>query len=328
MRSLSLAALSAFALSVSAHAQDAAPPPLSIKSNEVMRLDTIPHYAGGDSLICCAMEVLESGPDHDFVYMHVLLDVAWTEDIKRISYYGGTDVKLKLPGQTDPETYLAPWGTMDWFPEVRTNAPSINEGRDRNWPEVDNDTYLDAVFTVPSDVTEGVLIIGKKDEPAVELPVDLSGEVTELPPAGSLWTAEITGLGIVDQVTTERNLRKQIVPGRVTAGVGKMMRIDMVLRPQRDLKVDRLTGNSAAAFTSKQVALIGPEGLPLAMVGEARNNGPYMVLGSADSSVTNWREGSEGEIKRTFYFIGSGAPGEYRLYFKGMNIAGAMLVTQ
>lgn len=326
MRSLPLAALSALALSMPAHAQEAAP--LSIKSTEVTRLDTIPHYAGGDSLICCAMEVLESGPDHDFVYMHVLLDVAWTEEIKRISYYGGTDVKLKLPGQTDPESYLVPWGTMDWFPEVRTNAPSINEGRDRAWPEVDNDTYLDAVFTVPSDVTEGVLIIGKKDEPAVELSVNLSGEVTELPPAGSLWQAEITGLGIADELATERNLRNQIVPGRITAGMGRMMRIDMVLRPRRDLKVDRLTGNSAAAFTSKQVALIGPEGLPLAMVGEARNNGPYLVVGNDDSSVTNWREGSQGEIKRTFYFIGSGAPGEYRLYFKGMNIAGAMLVTE
>ncbi|KZY34059.1 hypothetical protein A3731_19600 [Roseovarius sp. HI0049] len=328
MRSLILAALPALSLSFAlpAQSQEAAPPPLSIKSSEITRLDTLRNYSADDSLVCCAVEVLESGPDHDFVYMHILLDVEWTEDIKRISYYGGNDIKLKLPGQSDPETFLKPWGSMDWFPEVRTSPASISESRDRKWPDVDNDTYLEAVFTVPSDVTEGTLVIGKKDEPKLELAVDLSGEVTEFPQAGSLWDIEITGLSLVDEVVTNHGSRDQSVPGRVRPLIGKLVKVDMTLTPQRDLKADRLNSNNAAAFTSKHVWLVGPEGLPMALVGEERENGGNLTLSSSNSSTTNWQgEGTTGQIERSYYFLGSGAPGEYQLYFKDVNVDSATL---
>ncbi|WP_422030214.1 hypothetical protein [Roseovarius sp.] len=326
MRSLILAALPALSLAIPAQSQEAAPPPLSIKSTEITRLDKVRNYSADDSLVCCAVEVLESGPDHDFVYMHILLDVEWTEEIKRVSYYGGNDIKLKLPGQTDPEEYLQPWGSMDWFPEVRTSTASINVNRDRKWPDVDNDTYLEAVFTVPSDAMEATLVIGKRDEPTVEFPLDLSGEVTELPQAGSLWDIEITGLSLADEVTTDRGSRAQSVPGRVTPLIGKLVKVDMNLTPKRDLKADRLNESNAAAFTSKHVWLVGPEGLPLALVGEARNNGGSLTLSSSNSSTTNWQgEGTSGQIERTFYFLGSGASGEYQLYFKDVNVGSATL---
>ncbi|MEQ8899051.1 MAG: hypothetical protein RID23_18375 [Roseovarius sp.] len=326
MRSLILAALPALFLALPAQSQEAAPPPLSIKSSEITRLDKLRNYSADDSLVCCAVEVLESGPDHDFVYMHILLDVEWSEEIKRISYYGGSDIKLKLPGQTDPETFLVPWGSMDWFPEVRTSTASIGESRDRKWPDVDNDTYLEAVFTVPSDVTEGTLIIGKKDEPTVEFQIDMSGEVTEFPQAGSLWDIEITGLSLAEEVVTDRELRGQMVLGRVTPSFGKLVKVDMNLTPQRDLKADRLNDNNAAAFTSKHIWLVGPEEVPLALVGEARDNGGHLTLSSSNSSTTNWRgEGTTGQIERSYYFLGSGAPGEYRLYFKDVNVGSATL---
>ena len=326
MRFFILAALPALSLAFPVQSQEAAAPPLSVKSSEITRLDTLRNYSADDSLVCCAVEVLESGPEHDFVYMHILLDVQWTEEIKRISYYGGNDIKLKLPGQTDPEEYLQPWGSMDWYPEVRTSTASISESRDRKWPDVDNDTYLEAVFTVPSDAMEGTLIIGKKDEPTVEFPLDLSGEVTEFPQAGSLWDVEITGLSLADEVATDRGSRGQSVAGRVTPAFGKLVKVDMTLTPKRDLKADRLNGNNAASFTSKHVWLVGPEGLPLALVGEARDNGGRLTLSSSNSSTTNWQgEGTTGQLERTYYFLGSGAAGDYQLYFKDVNVSSATL---
>lgn len=260
-------------LTLPAFAQDKdAPPPLTVKSAEVTRLDTVPNYNATDSLICCAMEVFESGPDQDFVYLHILFDVEWSEDVQRISYYGGDAIFLKLPGQTDPETFQVPWGQMDWFPEARATAPSINVNRDRKWPEVDNDVYLDAFFTVPFDVTEAILVIGKKDEPQKEFTIDLSGDVVAFETAGSLWDVEIKGIGKVDEIATERDMRGAMVRSRIAPNAGQIVKIDMSLTPKRDLKADRLTGSNSASFTSRHVGLVGPEGLPLALIGEAREN--------------------------------------------------------
>ncbi|MEQ8294498.1 MAG: hypothetical protein RIA08_20045 [Roseovarius sp.] len=185
---------------------------------------------------------------------------------------------------------------------------------------------LEAVFTVPSDAMEGTLIIGKKDEPTVEFPLDLSGEVTEFPQAGSLWDVEITGLSLVDEVVTEHGSRGQTVAGRVTPAIGKMVKVDLSLTPKRDLKADRLNENNAAAFTSKHVGLVGPEGLPLALVGEARNNGGSLTLSSNNSNTSNWQgEGTTGQLERTYYFLGSGASGDYQLYCKDVNVSSATL---
>ncbi len=326
MRPRLLAALAAFLLANPANAEEQKAPPLSIKSAEISRYDTIKHYDANESIVCCAGEVLESGPDHDFVYMHILLDIEWTEELNRISYYGGDAIRLKLPGQSDPDGFIAPWGTMDWYPEVRIVTPSINENRDRKWPDVDNDTYLEAFFTVPSDVKEATLVIGKKDEPQTEFPLDLSGSVKTFEPAGSFWEIEITGLEAVDEIETQRDLRGANVSGRIKPDMGSIVRVDMSMTPKRDLKVDRLNGSNAAYFVSQHIALVGPEGLPLAIIGEARSNNGSVSVSNSNSSTTNWQgEGTTGKVERTFYFLGSAASGDYQLWFKDVNVGTATL---
>ena len=118
-----LAALALAATPVTA--QDAAPPPLSPLSVEVLKLDTVLHSDVNAGSICCAPEMLVSGEAEDFVYIKVVFDVAWSEEVDRVSYSGSQAQALKLPGVDDPDAWLRPWGQINWYPAVDggTHAP-------------------------------------------------------------------------------------------------------------------------------------------------------------------------------------------------------------
>ena len=121
-------------------------------------------------------------------------------------------------------------------------------------------------------------------------------------------------------------MRGTIVAGRIAPAMGKIIKVDMSLKPKRNMNVAQLKGNNSAYFVSRHFGLVGPEGVPLALVGEERASRGNVSLSSDSSSTTNWQgEGNTGEVERTVYFLGSGAPGAYQVWFKDVNVGTAEL---
>lgn len=315
-----LAALALAATPVTA--QDAAPPPLTPLSVEVLKLDTVLHSDVNAGSICCAPEMLVSGEAEDFVYIKVVFDVAWSEEVDRVSYSGSQAQALKLPGVDDPDGWLRPWGQINWYPAVEIRPPNLSQSRPRKWPDEDKDAVLSGLWIVPSDATEAVLLIGKDDEPQLEVPIDLSGPVGDLPAAATLWDVTIDSLSVMDEVATSRESRGRVVNGVVKPTMGQIVAVSVTINPKQNTLVDQDEGNNAAYFQTETFQLVGPEGLPLVPMGQDRRG----TIGNDVSNTENWSgEGTSGETDRTFYFLGSGAPGTYRLYFETTEVATADL---
>lgn len=301
---------------------DTAPNPLSPLSVEVTKLDTVLHSEVNAGSICCAPEVLVSGDDQDFVYIKIVFDVAWSEEVDRVSYSGSQAQALKLPGMDDPDTWLRPWGQINWYPGVEIRPPNLSESRPRKWPDEDKDAVLSGMWTVPADATEAVLVIGKADEPQLEVPIDLSGPVGELPAAATLWDVTIDSLSVMDEVPSTRESRGQVLNGVVRPTMGQIVAVRVTINPKQNTLVDQSEGNNAAYFQTETFQLVGPEGLPLVPMGQDRRG----TMGNDVSNTENWSgEGTTGETERTFYFLGSGASGTYRLFFETSEVASADL---
>ncbi|MEC7762320.1 MAG: hypothetical protein VX874_10475 [Pseudomonadota bacterium] len=305
-----------------ATAQEASPPPLTPLSVEVVKLDTVLHSDVNAGSICCAPETLVSGEAEDFVYIKVVFDVAWSDDVDRVSYSGSQEQALKLPGTDDPDAWLRPWGQINWYPSVEIRPPNLSESRPRNWPDEDKDAVLSGMWTVPADATEAVLLIGKADEPQLEVAIDLSGAVEDLPAAATLWDVSISSLSVMDEVPTSRESRGRVVNGVVKPTMGQIVAVTATITPTRNTLVDQDEGKNAAYFQTETFQLVGPEGLPLVPMGQDRRG----TIGNDVSNTENWSgDEASGQTERTFYYLGSGAPGTYRLFLETSEVATADL---
>ncbi len=323
MRNFVLSALCSTLIPGGAIAQDSVP--LEVISTKVTRLDQLESTSSDVGLACCAREVLMSGPDQDFIYLHIRFDVGWSDEIKRVSYSGSQTIRLKQPGETDPAKFLSPWGTLDWYPDVRLFPPSINGSRPSRWPDKDIDVFLDGVWTVPDSWREAVLVVGKDGQPQAEFPLDLSVPMSSFEPSGSLWNVEPKAISTVDSINTKREDAFTSLGGKITPSVGQIVKLEMVLMPQRDLKVDRTNDVSAATFETEHIALVGPEGLPLALVGQALHSSRKQTVRNSTSTTVSWSGDAQRKSEITVYFLGSGAPGDYRVFFKEVEVGSITL---
>jgi hypothetical protein len=85
------------------------------------------------------------------------------------------------------------------------------------------------------------------------------------------------------------------------------VKLDVTVTPQGNMSPDNQEGHKSARFDPPSFNLVGPEGLPLAQMGQQS----YNRIAMDGSNVFNWYSDND-EIQNnvyTFYFLGSGAPG-------------------
>lgn len=291
---------------------------LTMTSMTVTRLDTIPNLDTDMASACCSLHTYESGSDTDFIYLDVDFAVAWTDELDRIQV-GSTDIALEIPSETDPRQA---WGRVDYFPDVERGATSLNARRPRDFPEDNAGAYMNLVFAVPTGATAATLVIGDPDDGAVmRLPVDLAVPVTELPTAASQYDIKITAITTTPELVTEARLGRNTIAGRMVAGSGAITRLEVELTPFVSTDTDNEPGDNQVFFSSEAFAMVGPEGLPLANLGTTTGS----TIRNLSTSI-RWDE-DEGAPTRsvTLFFLSSGAPGEYRLYFHNQQVGTGVL---
>lgn len=306
MRLISLAGLglAATCLAAPAMAQVEA---LTLSSLTVTRHDVIPNVDPEMAMPCCATHVFESGADTDFIYIDADFAVAWTDALDRINI-SSRDIGLQLPTETDARQ---PWGRFSFFPRIERGGTSLNARRPRDWPEENAGAYFNAVFAVPAGATSATLVIGE-GATAMQIPVDLGQPVTELPSVASFFDVKANSISVTSELTTEDRLGGDEISGRAVAGTGQIVRLEVEVTPNQNMDTDAEPGENSVFFRNTAFGLVGPEGLPLVPIGRA-------VSGSIRndySNSANW-DGDEGgpDIDLTLFFLGSGAPGDYQLFF-------------
>ncbi|MAM60890.1 hypothetical protein [Maritimibacter sp. UBA3975] len=309
-----------FLAAAPALAQDG-PPPISPIDIQVTRLDTIPNLSVDNAAPCCARETFESGEEADFLYLDIDFDVAWSEEVDKLSLSGRDTIFLMPEGVTDIEQAIQAWGSVSYFPEVEIRTVSMSTRRPRNWPDEDRDAHLNAVFTVPAGLTGATLLIGDPEAGQVEVPLDLSGPASELPSAASFWNVSLNGIETLETVETSYRDGDGSLGASITPDAGSIIRLDVTLDPKQNLSTDAEAGKNVATFRSLAVQMVGPEGLPLFPLGEGREIRGYLNVENSVTHTQNWSgEGTSGATDITFYFLGSGASGSYRVFFKDAEV--------
>ncbi|WP_224815341.1 hypothetical protein [Hasllibacter sp. MH4015] len=302
-------------LSAPAFAQTEA---LTLAAMSVTRFDTLPNIDTDMASPCCATHIYESGSDHDFIYINLDFTVAWNDDLDRVSIRAG-DIGLQLATETDARQA---WGRVDSLPEIERGAPSLSARRPRDFPEETAGAYYDAMFLVPAGATEATLTIGEGAS-AIQIPIDLNQPLSEMPSAASFYDIKINAISTTSELTTEDRLSREEVMGRITAMEGtNIVRVEVEVVPSANLRQNNEVGENQVFFRNTAFGLVGPEGLPLLPIGRSVGDS----LRNNYSNSANWDGDEAGPtIDLTLFFLGSGAPGDYRLFFYDRQVGGAPL---
>ena len=137
-----------------AAAQAADPLPITLSSVTIERYAELTEVGTDGGVACCAPLVL-SQPGHHFVYVRAIFDVAWSDELDRISV-SFTDIGLQLPGDAEPRRMV---GRMNRLGEFVFSGTSLNARRPRDWPAETEQGFLNAVFLVPETITTGTLVM-------------------------------------------------------------------------------------------------------------------------------------------------------------------------
>lgn len=290
---------------------------LTMTSMTITRHDVIPNIDTDMASACCAQHMYESGGDTDFIYLDVDFAVAWSDEVDRIQISSG-DIGLQIPSETEPR---AAWGRVNYFPSVERGGTSLSARRPRDFPEDNAGAYMNLVFAVPTGATQATLIIGEGAE-AMRLPVDLAVPVTEMPRAASLYDIKVVAISASPELVTEERIGRSTIAGRMVASLGMITRIELEITPFVGTDTDNEPGDNQVFNRATAFALVGPEGLPLQQLGQAARS---TIRGNYATS-TRWDVDDElPTVSLTLFFLGSGAAGDYQLYFHDQQVGDVAL---
>lgn len=286
---------------------------LTLTSLTVTRHDILRNIDTEMASPCCAQHTYESGADEDFIYLDVDFAVAWTDELERIQI-SSSDIALQFDNEADPRR---PWGRIDFFPNVQRGGSSLSARRPRDFPEDNAGAYLNLVFSVPTAATTATLIIGEGTE-ALRLPVDLTAPVTEMPAAASFYDIKAVSISTTPELLTEDRVSRSTIGGRMVAGLGVITRVEVELTPFIGTDTDNEPGENQVFNRNTAFAVVGPEGLPLINLGRTINGS----IRNGFSHSISW-DGDEAGPTNTYtmFFLSSGAPGDYQLYFYDTHVA-------
>ena len=280
--------------------------PLTLSGMSVYRYESLVDHSGNSGSFCCAPYVL-GGPDGNFVYIRAVFDIAWSDELERISY-GSNDITLMLPG--DEEGRRAA-GRYDWYGVFTPSAGSMSERRPRDFPDETAQAFLNGVWYLPRDATAATLIIGEEDD-ILEVPVNLAVEPGPVIRPAQTFSFDLTGLTRATELTAESRLNRTDVPGRLAPTTGTMLRLDFDATPAFSTDTDAQAGENQAFLRNSWFSLVGPDGVPLAPLGSQGTPNATPRLEWTNS--ISWTD-SPRSADLSLYFLGSGAPGTYQLYF-------------
>lgn len=280
--------------------------PLSLSGMSVYRYDTLIDHSGNSGAFCCAPYVM-GGSDGSFFYIRAIFDVAWTEDLDRISI-SSSDITLLLPGDDEGRRAV---GRYDWYGVFNPSAGSISERRPRDFPEETAQVFINNIWYLPSDATTATLIIGEEDE-ILEIPVNLAVPSGPVISPSQTMNFALTGLTQASELTAESRLNGTDVPGRLSATAGSMLRLDFDVTPAFSTDTDAQAGENQAFLRNSWFSLIGPDGAPLMPVGSQSSSTATPRVEWTNS--ISW-DSSPRTVDMSLYFLGAGAPGTYQLYF-------------
>lgn len=295
-------ALAAFLPAFPALAQS----PLTPVSISVTRFDTLPRLEPDYGMACCALPVAESGPDSDFYYVDMDFNVAWSDELDRISY-SSRDILLYFEG--GDEEGLRPFARINYLPIVEMSGGSISARRPRDWPDETAQAFLNQLWQVPAGVTQANLVIGEEgDQIEITLNFDIPVSETMRP----LETVDIAlnGLTISDGLSGEDSVSFADFTTTTTPTIGELLQLDVTITPLMNTQTDSDVGENRFFFYNNYVSLIGPEGVPLAIHGQGVSDG----VRNDYSNSMSWDDDANGS-DRSFYFIGAGTPGTYQVYY-------------
>lgn len=292
---------------------------IALTSMTVSRLDVVRNIETTMASACCAQHVYESGSDTDFIYIDADFSVAWTEELDRIQI-SSQHIALEIASETEPRRA---WARIDYFPQVERGGTSLNARRPRDFPEENAGAYMNMLFAVPTNATQATLVIGDPDDGNVmRLPVDLTGPVTELPAAASLYDVKITAITNTPELVTEDRMSRNTISGRLVPRFGAITRVEVEITPTAGNDTDNEANDPTVFLRSAAFALVGPEGMALTNLGATFSGS---IRGTMTTTI-NW-EGDEEPPTRTMtlFFHGSGAVGDYQLYFHDQEVADVTL---
>lgn len=290
---------------------------LTLSSMTVTRHDILRNIDTEMASPCCAQHIYESGADTDFIYLDVDFAVAWSDEVERIQISSG-DIALQLANETDPRMA---WGRVDFFPDVDRGGSSLSARRPRDFPEDNAGAYLNLVFSVPTAATEATLIIGEGTD-ALRLPVDLTAQVTEMPNPASFYDIKVVNISTTEELLTEDRLSRNTIVGRMTSDIGMITRVEIEITPFVGTDTDNEPGEHQVFNRNTAFVLVGPEGLPLINLGRATSGS---IRNNFSSSIS-WDGDEAGPTTSyTMFYLGSGEPGDYQLYFYDTLVADVTL---
>lgn len=281
--------------------------PITLSSVTIERYAELTEVGTDGGVACCAPLVL-SQPGHHFVFVRAIFDVAWTEDLDRISV-SFSDIGLQLPGDAEPRQMV---GRMSRLGEFDLSGTSLNARRPRDWPEETEQGFLNAVFLVPETITTGTLVF---NETTFSQEISLAAEVTELVDPASLVTVNVLGLTEVDEIVTRETSGRQDITGRLAPSLGAMMQLDLSVQP---LQPNDMDGDTAFFYTIDAFTLVGPDNAPLRQIGTVPSNS----FQDNYSYSSQWRDGGLPNAQTLrLYFAGNAAPGVYKVFYHGTPVA-------
>lgn len=313
LKAVALAALMAAPATLASGQTEA----LTLTSMTVTRHDVLRNIDTEMASPCCARHTYESGADSDFIYLDVDFTVAWSDELERIQISSG-DIGLQFDNEADPRR---PWGRVDFFPNVQRGGSSLTARRPRDFPDETAGAYLNLVFTVPTAATTATLIIGEGTE-ALRLPVDLTAEVSELPPAASFYDIKVVNIATTEELLTEDRVSRNTITGRMVSDIGVITRVEVEMTPFVGTDTDNEAGENQVFNRNTAFALVGPEGLPLISLGRSASGS---IRNGFSNSISWDGDGAGPTNTMTMFFLGSGAAGEYQLYFYDTHVADVML---
>ncbi len=301
MKTLAIAIICSLAAGIPALAQS----PLSAASVTVQRYDEITSSDASTGMACCAPHILESGPGADFFHVRAVFNVAFTEELDRVSI-NSSDIVLMLPGAAEG---LRAVGHYDYIGRLETGETSLYARRPNDWPAETAQAFIDSVWRVPEGTTQATLVIGEEGA-QLQLPLDLNVAPGQPVSPGSTLQATVTGFGAEAQVAVSDQFGRQDVAGRVVPTTGQALRLDLAVTPLMSTATDAQAGENQFFMYAQNFSLVGPNGMPM----------PYLGYLTNGSLRTNWSISSSWESEpRTsnlpLYFLGVPEAGVYTVYY-------------
>lgn len=280
--------------------------PLTLSGMSVYRYETLVDHSGNSGSFCCAPYVL-GGPDGHFLYIRAIFDVAWSDELERISY-GSSEITLMLPGDEEGRRAV---GRYDWFGVFTPSAGSMSERRPRDFPEENAQAFINSIWYLPREATTATLMIGDDDH-TLEVPVNLAVEPGPVISPAQTFSFSLTGLSRATELTAETRLNRTDVPGHLAPTSGTMLQLDFTATPAFSTDTDAQTGDNQAFLRNTWFSLVGPDGAPLTALGSQSGSNATPRIEWTNS--ISWDDNPR-SVDQSLYFLGSGEPGTYQLYF-------------